>query len=59
MVDTTRVLSLSEIDDDHIAQALDVPATTRGRYFAGNDADGAKIFKAKQGPLRPATVSNN
>lgn len=67
--DTTRVqrlafwsdqlgsIALSELDDDHIFRALDALAATRGRYFAGLDANGARIFKAKRNPMKPATIN--
>ena len=67
--DTTRVqrlgfwsaqlgnLTLAELDDDHTYRALDELAATRGRYFAGFDADGARIFKAKRNPMKPATLN--
>jgi hypothetical protein len=67
--DTTRVqrldfwstqlgnLALSELDDDHVFQALDALGKKRGRYFVGLDADGVRIFKAKCNPMKPATVN--
>ena len=48
---------LSELDDDHIFHALEDLAARRGRYFAGHDADGKAIFKAKDKPYAPATIN--
>ena len=35
---------LSARDDDNIAHALGESAATRGRYFTGKDADGARLL---------------
>lgn len=50
-------VSLAELSDDDIFNALQELATRRGRHFAGIDADGIKIFKAKDKPIAPATVN--
>lgn len=67
--DTTRVqrlswwtqrlgtLRLDQVSDDHIHEALEQLATHAPRYWAGNDADGRPIFKAKKKPLAPATIN--
>ena len=48
---------LSELDDDEVYFALEDLATQRGRYFAGLDADGRSILRAKSKPLSPATLN--
>lgn len=48
---------LADVDDDHVFDALDDLATSRGRYFAGKDADGRNIMKAKRKPLASGTVN--
>lgn len=50
-------LALGEISDDHVHDALEDLATKPGRYWAGTDADGEPIMKAKRGRLAPATVN--
>lgn len=67
--DTTRVqrltwwagqigqLRLAEVSDDHIHAALEQLATAPPRYWAGTDADGKPIFKAKGKRLSPATIN--
>lgn len=50
-------LELQSVTDDDIHIALEVLATRRSRHFAGVDADGKKIFKAKHQPLAPATLN--
>ena len=45
-------VTLADLSDDEVFLALEDLATRRGRYFAGKDADGNKILKAKSGPLR-------
>jgi integrase len=67
--DTTRVqrltwwrsqigsLRLNEVSDDHIHAAVEALAQQRGRYWAGTDAAGNPIFKARKRPLSPATLN--
>ncbi len=50
-------LTLDGITDDHVHDALERLATKPGRYWAGTDADGAPIMKAKRGRLAAATVN--
>lgn len=50
-------VSLGELSDDDIFDALEALGSQRGRYFAGNDADGKPILKAKRRPLAPATLN--
>ena len=51
---SSPLLSLS---DDDIFAALEDLAAHRGRYYAGKDADGNAVMKAKRKPLSPATLN--
>lgn len=67
--DTTRVqrlswwkarlgsLALQELSDDHVHSALQELEQQSSRYFAGKDAAGAPIYKAKKKPIAPATIN--
>ena len=67
--DTTRVqrltwwrdqigsMTIEAISDDDIHAALEVLARQPTRFFAGNDADGKPIYKAKGKPRAPATIN--
>ena len=67
--DTTRVQRLEwwkvkvgkiifqDLTDDHVHAALEELAQQHSRYFAGNDADGKAVYKAKRKPLAPATIN--
>lgn len=48
---------MDAISDDHIHAALESLATHSARYFAGLDADGKAIHKAKRKTMAPATVN--
>lgn len=48
---------LDEVTDDHIHAALEALATNSARYWAGKDADGKPIYKAKRKPMAPATIN--
>lgn len=50
-------VSLNELTDDAVFYALEDLAAQRSRYFAGEDADGRPIFKAKRKPMAPATIN--
>jgi integrase len=50
-------VTLTELTDDQVFQALESLAAQRGRFFAGLDADGKNILKAKAGRLAPATIN--
>lgn len=50
-------LTLNQIEDDHIFFAVDELSKQRGRYYKGLDANGNKIYKAKNKPLAPATLN--
>lgn len=48
---------LSTVDEDAVYFAMEALANRRGRYYAGRDADGEAIMKAKGKPLSPATLN--
>lgn len=50
-------LTLNEIEDDHIYFAVEELSKQRGRYYKGLDANGNRIYKAKDKPLAPATLN--
>ena len=50
-------LTVGELTDDHVFDTLEQLAARHGRYFAGVDADGRPILKAKSRPLAPATIN--
>ena len=52
-------VTLADLDDDAVHFALAELEAQRGRYYAGKDADGKPIFKAKSKPLAPATINRS
>lgn len=50
-------LPLAEVDDDVIFDAMKALEGRRGAYYAGKDANGAPILKAKRKPLSAATLN--
>lgn len=50
-------LRLDEVSDDHVHAALASLETQPARYYAGLDADGRPIFKAKRRTVAPATLN--
>lgn len=50
-------LRLDEINDDHLHEAVDRLASQPGRYYAGKDADGRPIYKAKAKPRTGSTIN--
>lgn len=50
-------VALQDLSDDHVHVALEALASQASRFYAGNDADGRPIYKAKKKPLAPATVN--
>ncbi len=50
-------LTVDTISDDHVHAALEHLADNPPRYFAGKDADGRPIMRAKRKTLAPATVN--
>lgn len=50
-------LTLADVSDDHVHAALERLASNPPRYYAGKDADGQPIYKAKKARLAPATIN--
>lgn len=50
-------IALGALTDDDVYFALEDLAARPGRYWAGTDADGRPIMKAKKGRMAPATVN--
>jgi integrase len=48
---------LDEVTDDHLHIALETLADKSARYYAGKDADGLPIYRAKRKPIAPATIN--
>lgn len=48
---------LADVSDDDLFFSLEDLAAQASRYFAGLDADGKPIYKAKRRPLAPATLN--
>jgi integrase len=49
--------TLQDLSDDQVHAALEGLRMQRSRYFAGTDADGEPIFRAKGGKVSGATVN--
>lgn len=50
-------VALQDVSDDHVHAALDFLAANPPRYWAGKDAEGKPIFKAKGKAIAPATIN--
>lgn len=50
-------VTLQDLSDDHVHAALETLTSQSSRYFAGNDADGKPIYRAKKRPIAPATIN--
>lgn len=50
-------VALQDLSDDHVHAAIEELATQRSRFFAGKDADGKPIHRARKKPLAPATLN--
>ena len=48
---------LEDVTDDHLHVAIESLTGQAARYYAGKDADGNAIHKAKRKPLAPATLN--
>ena len=48
---------LDEVTDDHLHVAIESLTGQAARYYAGKDADGHAIHKAKRKPIAPATLN--
>ena len=50
-------VALQDLTDDHVHAALEALGSQASRFFAGTDADGRPVYRAKRKPLAPATVN--
>ena len=50
-------LTLLEVDEDDIFYAIEELSSKKPRYYAGKDADGNSIYKAKNKPYTAATLN--
>lgn len=50
-------IPLQDLSDDHMHAALEELALQPSRFWAGTDAAGQPIYKAKRKPLSPATIN--
>jgi integrase len=50
-------MRLDEMSDDQVHAALEALMRNSSRFYAGKDADGKAIYKAKRKPIAPATVN--
>jgi integrase len=50
-------ITLEGLSDDQVHASLEALSTEPTRYFAGKDAAGQPIYKAKKKPMAPATVN--
>lgn len=48
---------IDAVTDDHVAAALDQLAASKARYYAGVDAEGEPIVRARNKKLAPATIN--
>lgn len=55
--DQIGTLRLDEVSDDHVHAAVERLAGQPGRYYAGKDADGRAIYKAKSKQRSGATIN--
>lgn len=55
--DQIGAMRLDEVSDDQLHDALERLASQPGRYYAGKDADGRPIHKAKSKPRSGATIN--
>lgn len=49
--------ALQDVTDDRVFACLQALAQQRGRYYAGKDAEGRRIFKARDEKVAPATLN--
>lgn len=50
-------IKLQELSDDHVHAALEDLAGQHSRFYAGKDADGNAIYRAKRKAMAPATLN--
>lgn len=56
-VTTLADKAIRDVTDDDAFDGIRALETRHGRYFAGLDADGRKVMRAKRKPLAPATLN--
>src|SRR5215471_658704 len=52
-----RTVTLLELDADHIDAGLVTLENAPARTFVGRRTDGSPIYRARRGPLAPATIN--
>jgi integrase len=52
-------VKLQDVTDDLVHATLEALAESKSRYYAGKDADGRPIFKARATKVAPATVNRH
>lgn len=50
-------VALQDLTDDRVFSCLQALGQQRGRYYAGKDAEGRRIFKARDAKVSPATLN--
>lgn len=50
-------IRIADLTDDPLFDALETLEARNGRFYAGLDADGKPIYKAKGKPIAPATIN--
>jgi integrase len=50
-------VALQDLSDDHVHAALEELASQHSKFYAGTDAEGRPILRAKKKPMAPATVN--
>jgi integrase len=55
--DKLDAIALQDLSDDEVHAALESLASQPSRYFAGKDAAGQPIYKARRKPMAPATTN--
>lgn len=50
---------LQDLTEDHVHAQLEALAESKSRYYAGKDAEGKAIFKARAAKVSPATVNRH
>lgn len=55
--DRIGAIALQDLSDDEVHAALEQLSEGSARYFAGKDADGRPVYKAKRKPMAPATIN--
>ena len=50
-------IALHDLSDDQVHAAIEGLSTQHSRFYAGDDAEGRPIYRAKKKPLAPATLN--